>query len=77
MKREDQAIANIIRMRREQARLRKAGNTELLNYKSRVIDLVETFLNKQTTHHVTAFLVVSLAEVAETQLVIVRERDYE
>ena len=74
MKREDEAIANIIRMRREQGRLRKAGNLELLNYKSRIIDLIETFVSKQPTHNVTAFLVVSLAEVAETQLVLMKER---
>ena len=74
MKREDEAIANIIRMRREQGRLRKAGNLELLNYKSRIIDLIETFVSKQPTHNVTASLVVSLAEVAETQLVLMKER---
>lgn len=77
MKREDEAIANIIRMRREQGRLRKAGNLELLNYKSRIIDLIETFVSKQPTHNVTAFLVVSLAEVAETQLVLMKERHNE
>ena len=75
MKREDEAIAHIIRMRQEQGRLRKTGNTELLNYKSRVIDLIETFLTKQPPHRVTASLVVSLAEVAETQLVEMKERD--
>ena len=69
MKREDEAIANVIRLRREQAKQRKSGNTELLNYKSRIIDLVETFLTKQPCHRCTGLTIVLLAEVAETLLV--------
>lgn len=69
MKREDQAIANIIRLRREQAKLRKKGSDELINYKSRVVDLAETFLTKQPSHRVTAYMMVQLAEIAECQLV--------
>ena len=64
-----QAIANVIRLRREQAKQRKSGNTELLNYKSRIIDLVETFLTKQPCHRCTGLTIVLLAEVAETLLV--------
>ena len=74
MKREDEAIANIIRLRREQAKQRKSGNSELLNYKSRVIDLVETFLTKQPCHRCTGLAIVLLAEVAET-LLVGAERD--
>ena len=69
MKREDRAIANIIRLRREQAKLRKKGSDELINYKSRVVDLAETFFSKQPSHPVTAFMMVQLAEIAECQLV--------
>lgn len=74
MKREDEAIANIIRLRREQAKQRKSGNSELLNYKSRIIDLVETFLTKQPCHRCTGLAIVLLAEVAET-LLVGAERD--
>ena len=74
MKREDEAIENIIRLRREQAKQRKSGNSELLNYKSRIIDLVETFLTKQPCHRCTGLAIVLLAEVAET-LLVGAERD--
>ena len=43
MKQEDEAIANVLRIKRDQERLRKESKSELINYKSRIIDLIESF----------------------------------
>ena len=61
MKQEDEAIANVLRIKRDQERLRKESKSELINYKSRIIDLIESFVTKQPYHPVIATIIISLA----------------
>ena len=69
MKQEDLAIAKILRIKKDQERLRKENMTELLNFKSRVIDLIETFVTKQPIHAAIATIVTSLVEISQNLLV--------
>lgn len=69
MKQEDLAIAKILRIKKDQERLRKENMTELLNFKSRVIDLIETFVTKQPVHAAIATIVTSLVEISQNLLV--------
>lgn len=69
MKQEDEAIANVLRIKRDQERLRKESKSELINYKSRIIDLIESFVTKQPSHPVIATIIISLAEIVQKLLV--------
>ena len=69
MKQEDEAIANVLRIKRDQERLRKDSKSELINYKSRIIDLIESFVTKQPSHPVMATIIISLAEIVQKLLV--------
>lgn len=69
MNREDEAIANIIRLKQSQAKLRKASAIELVTYKSRVIDLVEVFVTRHPQHELVSDFTVALAEIGTTLLV--------
>lgn len=69
MKQEDMAIAKILRIKRDQERLRRENKTELINFKSRVIDLIETFVTKQPQHHVMGIVITLLAEICQNLLV--------
>lgn len=69
MKQEDMAIANILRIKRDQERLKKESKTELINFKSRIIDLIETFVSKQPNHTAIGIVIVSLAEISQNLLV--------
>ena len=69
MNREDEAIANIIRLKQSQAKLRKASAIELVTYKSRVIDLVEVFVTRHHQHELVSDFTVALAEIGTTLLV--------
>ena len=69
MKQEDEAIANVLRIKRDQERLRKDSKSELINYKSRIIDLIESFVTKQPSHPVIATIIISLAEIVQKLLV--------
>ena len=68
MKQEDEAIANVLRIKRDQERLRKDSKSELINYKSRIIDLIESFVTKQPSHPVMATIIISLAEIVQKLL---------
>lgn len=69
MKQEDMAIANILRIKRDQERMKKESKTELINFKSRIIDLIETFVSKQPNHTAIGIVIVSLAEISQNLLV--------
>ena len=69
MKQEDEAIANVLRIKRDQERLRKDSKSELINCKSRIIDLIESFVTKQPSHPVMATIIISLAEIVQKLLV--------
>ena len=69
MKQEDEAIANVLRIKRDQERLRKDSKSELINYKSRIIDLIESFVTEQPSHPVMATIIISLAEIVQKLLV--------
>ena len=69
MKQEDLAIAKILRIKRDQEKLQNENKMELVNFKSRVVDLIETLVTKQPTHRTLAVILVSLAEICQNLLV--------
>ena len=73
MKLDDQAIAKVLRTRQDQAKQHKATLLELATFKSRIIDLVESFVANHPTHALISNFTVSLAEICQNALVGVWE----
>lgn len=69
MKLDDQAIAKVLRTRQDQAKQHKATLLELATFKSRIIDLVESFVTNHPTHALISNFTVSLAEICQNALV--------
>ena len=70
IKLDDRAIAKVLRARRDQAKLRKATALELATFKSRIIDLVESFVLKHPNHALISNFTVSLADICQNALVL-------
>lgn len=63
MKQEDEGIARVLRLKKEQERQRKEDKRELVNYKNRVLNLVSALMQNKQQSGVAIPLIVALADV--------------
>ena len=63
MKQEDEGIARVLRLKKEQERQRKEDKRELVTYKNRVLNLVSALVQNKHQSGVAIPLFVALADV--------------
>lgn len=63
MKQEDEGIARVLRLKKEEERQRKEDKRELINYKNRVLNLAAVLMQNKNQNGIIIPMIVALADV--------------